>query len=145
MTFQDSTFLSTISSANSSMLSPAENSVSNVLTYYNIQQAGDLLLKNFDSITPYINKNDKTFNLESSSRLYVQDLICEGPIFGLFDDLGNDLVLFDNAQNNEENLKGLYLNDVPAKNSVNNTLNFNRVSVFGKVGYEFQSSLSQPC
>jgi hypothetical protein len=141
MTFQDSTFLSTISSANSSMLSPAENSVSNVLTYYNIQQAGDLLLKNFDSITPYINKNDKTFNLESSSRLYVQDLICEGPIFGLFDDLGNDLVLFDNAQNNEENLKGLYLNDVPAKNSVNNTLNFNRVSVFGKVGYEFQSSL----
>lgn len=140
----DPTSLSNINSSNSSMLSPAENSVSNILTYYSVQQAGDLLLKNFnstDGLTPYIDKNNTSQNLQSSSRLYVQDLICEGPIFGLFDDLGNDLVLFDNAQNNEENLKGLYLNDVPAKNSVNNTLNFNRVSVFGKVGFEFQSSL----
>lgn len=131
--------------ANSPSITSSDNTPSNILSSYQVDQAGgflvDYYLKN-GTLCPSINSNKKKYELQSASRIYLQDLICEGPIFGLFDDLGNDLTLFDNAQNNEENLKGLYLNDYPVKNSVNNTLNFSKINIFGKVGSEFQSSIS---
>jgi len=131
--------------ANSTSTSSTDDNPSSILPFYEVNQAGGLIVNYFQTkgtLCPNINSNKKEFKLQSASRIFLHDLICEGPIFGLFDDLGNDLTLFDNAQNNEENLKGLYLNDYPVKNSVNNTLNYSRVNVFGKVGSEFQSSMS---
>ena len=54
------------------------------------------------SLAPFVLQTSK---LQSANKIFLQDLICEGPIFGLIDDLGNDLILFDNAENNDENLK----------------------------------------
>jgi len=100
------------------------------------------------SIVNYYTKNKslapfvlQTAKLQSANKIFLQDLICEGPIFGLIDDLGNDLILFDNAENNNENLKGLYLNDYPVKNSRNNSYNYSKIEVYGKIGSEFQSSI----
>lgn len=131
--------------ANSPSTTSVDNTPSNILTYYDVTQAGGFLIdfyKENGTLCPYVNSNKKERKLQSASRVYLHDLICEGPIFGLFDDLGNDLTLFDNAQNNEENLKGLYLNDYPVKNSVNNTLNYSRINIFGKIGSEFQTAMS---
>jgi len=90
------------------------------------------------SLAPFVLQTSK---LQSANKIFLQDLICEGPIFGLIDDLGNDLILFDNAENNDENLKALYLNDYPVKNSRNNSYNYSKVEVYGKIGSEFQSSI----
>jgi len=90
------------------------------------------------SLAPFVLQTAK---LQSANKIFLQDLICEGPIFGLIDDLGNDLILFDNAENNNENLKGLYLNDYPVKNSRNNSYNYSKIEVYGKIGSEFQSSI----
>ena len=130
-----------------------ENNSSNILKTYSIEGGGGLLLTYFNNnnynLCPAITKSlrkivlDSTNNnkLESSSQVHIQDLICEGPIYGLVDENGADLILFDNAQNNEENLKGIFFNDVPVKSSFNNALNYNRVSVVGKIGSEFQNSI----
>lgn len=131
--------------ANTPSSSSSDNTPSNILPSYEVNQAGGFIVdyyKKNGTLCPNINSNKRKYELQSATRIYLHDLICEGPIFGLFDDLGNDLTLFDNAQNNEENLKGLYLNDYPVKNSVNNTLNYSRINVFGKVGSEFQSAMS---
>jgi hypothetical protein len=90
------------------------------------------------SFSPFVLQQEK---LQSASKVFLQDLIGEGPIFGLIDDLGNDLVLFDKSENNDENLKGLYLNDYPVKNSKNNTYNYSRIEIYGKVGSEFQTAI----
>ena len=131
-----------------------ENNSSNILKTYSIEGGGGLLLTYFNNnnynLCPAITKSlrkivlDSTNNnkLESSSQVHIQDLICEGPIYGLVDENGADLILFDNAQNNEENLKGIFFNDVPVKSSFNDTLNYNRVSVVGKIGSEFQNSIA---
>ena len=125
---------------------PIEDNKSNILTTYNIQGAGGLLLKYFESnsfsLCPAIITFTDSNKLQSSTIAHIQDLICEGPIYGLVDENGAELILFDNAQNNEENLKGIFFNDVPVKSSFNNTLNYNRVSVLGKIGSEFQESMS---
>lgn len=89
-------------------------------------------------LTPFVLQQEK---LQSANKIFLQDLIGEGPIFGLVDDLGNDLVLFDKKENNDENLKGIYLNDYPVKNSKNNSYNYSRIEVYGKIGYEFQTSI----
>lgn len=123
-----------------------ENNNSNILTTYNVEEGGNFLLQYF------INKN-KSFcpnvisvtdgkKLQSSTMVHMQDLICEGPIYGLVDETGADLILFDNAQNNEENLKGIFFNDVPVKSSFNDTLNYSKVSIVGKIGSEFQESMA---
>lgn len=129
-----------------------ENVKSNILPTYTLEGAGQRIIDYFNSnkhtLCPSILNTTKNINLvsdkalQSTSVVHVQDLICEGPIFGLIDDNGSDLVLFDNAQNNEDNLKGVFFNDVPVKNSFNNTLNYSRVSMVGKVGYEFQNSIT---
>lgn len=131
-----------------------ENVNSNILPTYTLEGAGQRIINYFTSnrftLCPSILKTLKGIQynesenlaLQSTSVVHIQDLICEGPIFGLIDDNGSDLVLFDNAQNNEDNLKGVFFNDVPVKNSFNNTLNYSRVSMVGKVGYEFQNSIA---
>ncbi len=80
--------------------------------------------------------------LESTTKYYVQDLIGEGPLAGLVDPDGNELVLFDEGQNNSEIFKGIYLNDYSIKNNLTNTYNYNRLEIFSRAGTEFQSSLS---
>lgn len=131
-----------------------ENNNSNILKTYSVEGGGGLLLAYFNNndfnLCPAITKSLRKINLDtannyrlqSSSQVHIQDLICEGPIYGLVDEDGADLILFDNAQNNEENLKGIFFNDVPVKSSFNNALNYNRVSVVGKIGSEFQSSIA---
>jgi hypothetical protein len=123
-----------------------ENNNSNILTTYNIEGGGGLLLSYFANnkfnLCPAIIPLTAERKLESSSIVHMQDLICEGPIYGLVDETGADLILFDNAQNNEENLKGIFFNDVPVKSSFNDTLNYNRVSIAGKIGSEFQESMA---
>jgi len=126
------------------------NVSSNILPTYTLGEGGSRIITYFNSnkytLCPSILKTtkSKTYEeaLQSTSVVHIQDLICEGPIFGLIDDNGSDLILFDNAQNNEDNLKGVFFNDVPVKNSFNNTLNYNRVSMIGKVGSEFQNSIT---
>lgn len=118
---------------------------SSILPVYNTKTAGSFLekyYKQYKNFSPYLSTNSKIDKLESFSRVFIQDLIGEGPIYGLFDDLGNDLVLFNNGNDNEENLKGVYLNDVPIKNSRNNTLNYSNMQVVGQIGFEFQTALS---
>jgi hypothetical protein len=102
-----------------------ENNNSNILKTYNVEGGGGLLLAYFGNnsfnLCPSITKSLRNINLDtannnklqSSSQVHIQDLICEGPIYGLVDENGADLILFDNAQNNEENLKGIFFNDVP--------------------------------
>lgn len=80
--------------------------------------------------------------LESSSKYYVQDLIGEGPIAGFVDENGNDLVLFDNGENNSEILKAIYLNDYPIKNKFGNNYNFSNLQIYTKPGTEFQSPIN---
>jgi len=127
---------------------------SNILPTYTLGEGGSRIITYFinnkHTLCPSILKTTKNITLntkensalQSTSVVHIQDLICEGPIFGLIDDNGSDLVLFDNAQNNEDNLKGVFFNDVPVKNSFNNTLNYSRVSMVGKVGSEFQNSIT---
>lgn len=81
------------------------------------------------------------YSFESSSKYFVQDLIGEGPIAGLVDPNGNELVLFDEGKNNTEILKGIYLNDYPIKNNLTNSFNYNRLQIYSRSGTEFQSYL----
>ena len=59
--------------------------------------------------------------LESTTKYYVQDVIGEGPLAGLVDPDGNEVVLFDEGQNNEEIFKGIYLNEYSVLNNLTNT------------------------
>lgn len=123
-----------------------EATKSTILSTKDISTAGIQLVNfytsNKYSFCPFINPANTVGPLESYTRVFIQDLVGEGPLFGLVDDLGNDLVLFDNGQDNEENLKGVYFNDVAIKNSVTNSLNFSNVQVYGKIGTEFQSAIN---
>ena len=80
--------------------------------------------------------------LESTTKYYVQDVIGEGPLAGLVDPDGNEVILFDDGQNNSEIFKGIYLNEYSIKNNLTNTYNYNRLEMFSRAGTEFQSSIS---
>ena len=70
----------------------------------------------------------KPAKLESVGIYKTIDLISEGPIAGLCDAQGNLIPLVDGADTlNENGLKGIYLNDVPVKNSRGGTLNYQRI------------------
>lgn len=90
---------------------------------------------------PFITKTTTNNVFESASKYFVQDLIGEGPIAGLVDPNGNELVLFDEGKNNTEILKGIYLNDYPIKNNLTNSLNYNRLQIYSRPGTEFQTYL----
>lgn len=102
-------------------------------------------LQNFlnakESFAPFVSNTNNGI-LESTTKYYVQDLIGEGPLAGLVDPDGNELILFDEGQNNSEIFKGIYLNDYSIKNNITNTYNYNRLEIFSRAGTEFQSALS---
>lgn len=93
------------------------------------------------SFAPFASNSNNGI-LESTTKYYVQDLIGEGPLAGLVDPDGNELILFDEGQNNSEIFKGIYLNDYSIKNHLTNTYNYNRLEIFSRAGTEFQSFLS---
>jgi len=93
------------------------------------------------SFAPFASNSNNGI-LESTTKYYVQDLIGEGPLAGLVDPDGNELVLFDEGQNNSEIFKGIYLNDYSIKNNLTNTYNYNRLEIFSRAGTEFQAALS---
>jgi hypothetical protein len=73
-------------------------------------------------------KTDKPMKLESVGIYKTIDLISEGPIAGLCDAYGNLIPLVDGADSlNEDGLKGVYLNDVPVKNTRAGTINYQRI------------------
>lgn len=86
-------------------------------------------------ISPFISdlkvltpKGKKPMKLESVGIYKTIDLISEGPIAGLCDAYGNLIHLVDGADSlNEDGLKGVYLNDVPVKNTRAGTINYQRV------------------
>ena len=80
--------------------------------------------------------------LESVGFYQVVDCLGEGEIEGLTDQNGKLIKLTSQASKNEDGFKGLYLNDVPVKNTNSSTLNYNRVFFDFKVGSERQSPLS---
>ena len=82
-------------------------------------------------------------HLESVSLYQTIDLMCEGEVGGLCDSHGNLVYLNRQANKNENAFKGIYLNDVPIKNTDSNTLNYNRVFADFKVGTGTQTPLTK--
>jgi hypothetical protein len=73
-------------------------------------------------------KEHEPAKLESVGIYKTIDLISEGPIAGLCDAYGNLIPLVDGADSlNEDGLKGVYLNDVPVKNTRAGTINYQRI------------------
>ena len=77
------------------------------------------------------------------------DLISEGEIDGLCDARGNLIQLVNDTTNtagslekNENGFRGIYLNDVPVKNTNSNTLNYTRVFAEIKYGTADQGMLA---
>ena len=81
--------------------------------------------------------------LESVSIYQTVDALCEGEVAGLCDKHGNLIKLTSNPNLNEDGFKGIYLNDVPIKNTDANSLNYNRVFADFKTGTARQTSLSK--
>jgi len=96
--------------------------------------------KTLANFAPFVAR-DKSNLLESTTKYFVQDLIGEGPIAGLVDPKGNELVLFDKGVNNSEIFKGVYYNNYPVKNFHTNQFNYSRLEMYGRFGTEFQSYL----
>jgi len=122
-----------------------QQTASQSVVYQNLTSskfAGKLVeyLNKNTKFSPFTTKTNQSV-FESSSKYFVQDLIGEGPIAGLVDPNGNELVLFDEGKNNTEILKGIYLNDYPIKNNLTNSFNYNRLQIYSRPGTEFQSYL----
>ena len=84
----------------------------------------------------------QTGEQESVSLYQTIDLLCEGPIEGLCDGLGNTNLFSNNPRVNENTLRGVYYNDVPVKNTFTDTFNYNRTFVDFRVGKENQTPLA---
>ena len=78
----------------------------------------------FKSICPTALVEPKSSDLESVSIYQTIDLLCEGEIAGLCDKHGNLIKITSDSNKNEDGFKGIYLNDVPVKNTDVNTLNY---------------------
>tara|TARA_Y100000004_G_scaffold98703_1_gene110571 strand:+ start:3360 stop:6554 length:3195 start_codon:yes stop_codon:yes gene_type:complete len=81
--------------------------------------------------------------LESVSIYQTVDAICEGEVAGLCDKHGNLIKLTSDPDLNEDGFKGIYLNDVPVKNTDVNSLNYNRVFADFRTGTGRQTSLAK--
>ena len=80
--------------------------------------------------------------LESVSLYQTVDLIGEGEVEGVCDKNG-DLIRISNDPSKNENLfKGIYLNDIPVKNTYSESLNYNRVFTDIRLGTFDQDLLS---
>jgi hypothetical protein len=109
------------------------------LTYRSIWQN-----LNYRNICPNTSQ-DASYNqeLESVSVYQTIDLLSEGPVYGLCDKKGDVTELTNNTNQNEDVLKGVYLNDFPVKNSVADTFNFNRTFVDVRLGTADQNILTK--
>ena len=95
------------------------------------------------TIFPNTETSTETMNKLESVGLYKAiDLLCEGPIEGLCDMFGNVTPLTTVPQLNENAFKGIYLNDVPVKNSTSDTLNYIRIYAEFKKGTLRQKVMS---
>jgi len=94
------------------------------------------------TICPNVNHGNMQ-KLESVSVYQVVDLVSEGPIKGFCDQLGKDIITTNNSSSNENIFKGIYLNDVPIKNSASDTFNYNRAFADYRAGTHNQDPLIQ--
>lgn len=94
------------------------------------------------TICPTVNEGNSG-RLESVSVYQVVDLVSEGPIKGFCDKLGKSISVTNNSSANESVFKGVYLNDVPVKNSGSNTLNYRRTFIDYRIGTHNQNPLIQ--
>lgn len=83
-----------------------------------------------------------SLKLESVSIYQVIDLLGEGPIEGICDKYGNAFKFSADASKNENVFKGIYLNDVPIKDTDSNYLNYNRFYADIRLGTEDQPLLA---
>jgi len=79
--------------------------------------------------------------LESVGLYQSVDLVCEGLTEGLCDKYGNTVYFHQKTSNNEDVFQGIYLNDVPVKNTDSLTINFPRVFAEVQLGSEIQKPL----
>ena len=96
----------------------------------------------FRSICPTALVEPAKSDLESVSIYQTIDLLCEGEIAGLCDKHGNLIKITSDSNKNEDGFKGIYLNDVPVKNTDVNTLNYNRAFADFRIGASQQRQLS---
>jgi len=91
---------------------------------------------------PEFDRDAGTSDLESVGLYQTVDAICEGLIEGLCDKHGNTIYFHENRSNNEGVFQGIYLNDVPIKNTESLTINFPRVFAEVQLGSEVQKPLT---
>ena len=101
----------------------------------------------FTNTTVIPNVDPTNLILESVSVYKCIDLISEGEIAGLCDARGNLIQLTNETapgslEKNEDGFRGIYLNDVPIKNTNSNTLNYARAFAEIKYGTENQGLLA---
>ena len=95
----------------------------------------------FQKVCP--NATQQEGPLESVSMYQTVDVLCEGEIEGLCDSAGNTIRITSDSTKNEDGFKGVYLNDVPVKNTISGTLNYNRTFADFRVGLENQRALTK--
>ena len=100
-------------------------------------------LYSFKKVCPTANQFPSDLKLEAVSIYQTIDLLCEGEIAGLCDSNGQTIRLTSNSDKNEDGFKGIYLNDIPVKNTRANTLNYNRVFADFRVGGSKQRALTK--
>ena len=86
------------------------------------------------------NEHDK--KLESVGLYQSVDVLCEGLTEGLCDQNGSTLYFHENMAKNEDVFKGIYLNDVPIKNTTADTINYPRVFAEIHLGSEIQKPMT---
>ena len=97
-----------------------------------------------NEICPNASINDGAYALGESVSVYqVLDLLCEGEIEGFTDANGNLIELGLDSSKNEDLFKGIYLNDLPVKNTNVNTLNYARVFADCRYGTFDQNLLAK--
>ncbi len=97
----------------------------------------------FEKICPTAMSEPADSKLEAVSIYQTIDVLCEGEIAGLCDKNGNLVRLTSDSDKNEDGFKGIYLNDVPVKNTNVNTLTYPRVFADFRVGSSKQRPLSE--
>lgn len=94
-------------------------------------------------ICPNANLGTRNDILESVSLYQSIDLIGEGPLAGFCDRNGDLIKISNDTSKNEDIFKGLYLNDVPVKNTYSDALNYNRVFTDIRLGTQDQELMTE--
>lgn len=78
---------------------------------------------------------------ESAGKVIICDLIGEGSIDGIVNEYGEDVSPVKNYVDNDNIYKGIYLNDLPVKNTITNQFNFTLLNTNFKFGNQFQKPI----